>query len=63
MSEARPWIGSFVSCAYFKTTRPLKIVDFSVYHRADIEFYDTELDASGREKPCGRKSIRRFPNR
>ncbi len=50
MSEVRPWIGSFVSCAYFKTTRPLRIVDFSIYHYAAVEIYDGELDASEREK-------------
>ena len=50
MSEVRPPIGSFVSCAHFKTTRPLTIVDFSVYHHAGIDIYDEELDAPGREK-------------
>lgn len=30
MSEVRPWLGSLVSLAHFKTTRPLRIVDLSV---------------------------------
>ena len=51
MSEVRPWIGSFVSCAIFKTKRPLRIVDFSVYHNVSHEtIYDTEQDPSEREK-------------
>ena len=50
MSEVRPWIGSFVSCAIFKTKRPLKIVNFSVYHHvSDVTILDTEEDPSKRE--------------
>ena len=50
MSEVRPWLGSLVSCAHFETTRPLKIVDFSVNHRKGFVLYFGEPDASSREQ-------------
>ena len=50
MSEVRPWLGSLVSCAHFKTTKPLKIIDLSVYHRRGVVFYFDEPDASEREE-------------
>lgn len=50
MSEVRPQLGSYVSCAHFKTTRALKIVDFSVYHGQGHTFYWDEPDAPEREK-------------
>jgi len=50
MSEVRPWIGSLVSCAHFKTTRVLRIVDLSVYHGKGFVFYFEEPDASKREE-------------
>ncbi len=50
MTEVRPWLGSLISCAHFKTTRLLKIVDFSVYHDTRSAFYFSELDSSEREK-------------
>ena len=50
MSEVRPQLGSYVSCAHFKTTRALKIVDFSVYHGQGHKFYLCEPDAPEREK-------------
>ena len=50
MSEVRPWLGSFVSCAHFRTTRPLSIVDLSVYHQGEFVIYFSEPDASKREK-------------
>ena len=49
MSEVRPWLGSLVSCAHFKTSRPLTIVDFSVYHNTSSMFYFSEPDPSERE--------------
>ena len=50
MSEVRPWLGSLVSCAHFETTRPLTIVDLSVYHRRGFVFYFSEPDPAEREK-------------
>ena len=50
MSEVRPWLGSLLSCAQFRTTRPLKIVDFSVYHDGSNVFYLDEPDDSEKEK-------------
>lgn len=50
MSEVRPWLGSFVSCAKFRTTRPLRIVDFSVFHGRGFFFYIDEPDDSEKEK-------------
>ena len=49
MSEVRPWLGSFVSCAQFRTTRPLRVVDFSVY-QGRVVFYFDEPDDSEKEK-------------
>ena len=48
MTEVRPWLGSFVSCAQFRTTRPLKVVDFSAYR--GYVFYFDEPDDSEKEK-------------
>ena len=50
MSEVRPWLGSFVSCAQFRTTRPLRIVDFSVYQGRGFVYYFDEPDDSEKEK-------------
>ena len=50
MSEIRPWLGSLISCAHFKTTRPLKIVDFSVDHPERFVVFFTEPDPSTREE-------------
>lgn len=36
MSEVRPWVGSLVSVAQFKTIRALTAVDCSVHHNADF---------------------------
>ena len=50
MSEVRPWLGSLVSCAHFKTTRPLRIVDFSVRHDSGfVWWYVDEPDETKRE--------------
>lgn len=40
MSEVRPWIGSVVSVARFRTERSLTVVDCSVFHGADIPHHD-----------------------
>ena len=50
MSEVRPGLGSLVSCAQFKTVRPLKLVDFSVYHGRGPVFYSSEPDPPQKEK-------------
>lgn len=47
MSEVRPWIGSFVSCAHFKLTRDLKIVEF--FPAGDYVFYTEEPDDQEKE--------------
>ena len=60
MSEVRPWLGSLVSCAHFRTTRTLKIVDFSVHHRSGFVLYFSEPDASKREEAVWRQIDRAF---
>ena len=42
MSEIRPWIGSEVSVAQFKTVKDLKIVDCSMNHSANPFYFDLE---------------------
>ena len=60
MSEVRPWLGSLVSCAHFKTTRALKIVDFSVYHHSRSTLYLSEPDPSKREEAVWTQIDRAF---
>ena len=60
MSEVRPWLGSLVSCAHFKTTQPLTIVDLSVYHRGGFVIHFSEPDASKREKAVWTQIDRAF---
>ena len=60
MSEVRPWLGSFVSCAHFSTTRDLKIVDFSVHHRSSRMLYFREPAAPEREAAVWREIDRAF---
>ena len=60
MSEVRPWLGSLVSCARFKTTRPLEIVDFSVYHGTGFILHFSEPDASKKEKSVWTQIDRAF---
>ena len=60
MSEVRPWLGSLVSCAHFKTTRALKIVDFSVYHHSRSTLYLSEPDHSKREEAVWTQIDRAF---
>ena len=50
MSEVRPWIGSLISCAHFRTTRPMRLVDFSVNHGRSKTYYCVEPDAAKREE-------------
>ncbi len=60
LSEVRPWLGSLVSCAHFRTTRPLSIVDLSVYHQDGFVSYFSEPDASKREKAVWTQIDRAF---
>ena len=51
MSEVRPWIGSYMSCGYFKTTRDLKIIDCSMYHSTkNFLIYFREPGQENRDK-------------
>ena len=50
MSEVRPWLGSFVTCAHFKTLRALRIIDLSVHHGRSPKLYLREPDAPQRER-------------
>ena len=57
MSEVRPWLGSLVSCAHFRTARSLKIVNFSAHRRigcrvnlSEPDPYFIELDPQEREE-------------
>jgi RES domain-containing protein len=40
MSEVRPWVGSLVSVAQFRTVRALNIIDCSVHHARNPLFLD-----------------------
>ena len=60
MSEVRPWLSSLVSCAHLSTTRDLKIVDFSVYHRSSLMLYLREPPAPEREAAVWRQIDRAF---
>lgn len=42
MSEIRPWLRSTISLGTFRTTRQLKIIDFSVQHGTTSKFYFKE---------------------
>jgi len=37
MSEVRPWIGAQISLGHFRTTRDLKLVDFSLGHDLNLD--------------------------
>lgn len=50
MSEVRPWLGSLVSCAQFKTRRDLKIVNCYRYHDKKLTFYFEEPSEEKKEK-------------
>ena len=60
MSEVRPWLGSLVSCAHFRTTRDLQIVDFSVHHGSGFVLYFSEPDALEREEVIWRQIDQAF---
>jgi len=38
-AEVRPWVGGTVSIGQFRTTKNLKLIDFSVGHNSDFEFF------------------------
>lgn len=50
MSEVRPWLGSLLSCAHFRTTRPMTLVDFSVNHGRSSPYYFVEPETEKREE-------------
>ena len=60
MSEVRPWLGSLVSCAHFRTARALRLVDFSVNHRSSYKLYFSEPDAPKREEAVRTQIDRAF---
>lgn len=60
MSEVRPWIGSLVSCAQFKTTRALQIVDLSDYHEKSLVIYFDEQDVSKRKESVWAQIVEAF---
>ena len=50
MSEVRPWLGLYVSCAQFKINRPLKIVDLSDHSGRDVFVHMVEPEDDDRQK-------------
>jgi hypothetical protein len=55
MSEVSPWVGSEISVAQFRITKPLSVIDCSVNHSLNPLFFDTkrgfyEPDEEKREK-------------
>lgn len=60
MSEVRPWLGSMVSCARFRITRSLRIVNFSVHQDCGFVVYFKEPDASKREDAVWKHIDRSF---
>ncbi|WP_229625223.1 RES family NAD+ phosphorylase [Vibrio parahaemolyticus] len=53
MSEIRPWLGAIVSLGVFKTTKDLKILDFSVEHgvsNTNFLFYFNEPSEEEKKK-------------
>ena len=59
MSEVRPWLGSLVSCAHFKTTRPLQIVDVTTCSQG-VALFLTEPDPAQREDAVWKELGRAF---
>ena len=49
MSEVRPWIGSWVSCARFETIRDLSVVDFTMDYSRGISIFFKEPKPSSKE--------------
>ena len=60
MSEVRPWLGSLVSCAQFKTTRDLRIIDCSLRHDEKLKIYFKEPDTPRRKQQSGEISTGPF---
>ncbi len=60
MSEVRPWLGSLVSCAQFKTKRDLRIVDCSLRHDEKLTIYFEEPDAQKKEAAVWRNIDQAF---
>jgi hypothetical protein len=63
MSEVRPWIGTYISTAQFRTARNLTVVDFSVGHDSKDRFPFEELEkpsAEDREKSLWAQIDRAF---
>lgn len=60
MSEVRPWLGSLISCAQFKTTRNLRIVDCSLRHDEKMKIYFDEPDAPKKEAAVWRNIDQAF---
>lgn len=53
MSEVRPWIGSYISAAQFRTTRPLTLIDCARRYDANPLFFkpdDWEYEPSAEER-------------
>jgi len=50
MAEVRPWLGAKVSTGYFKTTRALTVIDFSVGHDSELDLDWMIRDLSATEK-------------
>ena len=49
MSEVRPWLGTYISCALFRTTRPLYVVNCSTLKGRRIVHYFNEPDDCEKE--------------
>ena len=50
MSEVRPWLGSFVSCAQFRTTRPLSS---TLYEFGQVSACNRPIASSPADRPEG----------
>ena len=50
MSEVRPWVGSWISCAHLETTRSLKIIDLTLGKDQKFAIYFEEPDPPKREE-------------
>ena len=53
MSEVRPWIGAYISCASFKIKRDLRMVNLSEYHTEnlfELSYFNKEKELTAEEK-------------
>ena len=50
MSEVRPWIGSYVSCAQFRINKQLRVVDLTGYQDHEVTIYMVEPGDDEREQ-------------